>query len=240
MQKRAHISFDDVFATLRWLRDNRPDSIYDMHFWGTLRYMHEQYGAVFSLYAFRTGENFDISMLPDVYCRELYEASDWLRFGFHSDKYGESALGISGDTFCKSYKGFVNAMTKVTPAEQLCKRLRLHNWAATDEQISVLKSFGVTALLCRDKEGISYNLTQMETDLLNKTGVFEKEKMMYIRTDICYDDCTDASNRISSLIADGKQEIVLFGHEQHFAKCVDGIEQSIKQLGLNGYKFFSE
>ncbi len=238
--KRAHISFDDVFASLRWLSRNNPLSIFDMCFFGSLRRLHREYGAVFSLYAFHRDESFAIDMLPDKYRQEFYDAAEWLRFGFHADMRGQNVLRLDPDGFDAALTRFNESIRALTPVESVCGRVRLHNWAATDKQVAVMKSLGIRTLLCRDNEGDSYDLTSEESAVLAKCGFLERNGLKYRRTDIRYDDCPDTGVSLAPLFERAADEIVLFGHERHFADSLERIERSIQLLCRNGYTFFAE
>lgn len=48
--KIAHYSIDDVWKSLRYLERNRPKSLFDMRFFGTLKGFHERFQVRFSLY----------------------------------------------------------------------------------------------------------------------------------------------------------------------------------------------
>ncbi len=238
--KRAHISFDDVFASLRWLSRNNPVSVFDMSFFGSLRRLHREYGAVFSLYAFHGDGTFAVDMIPDRYCREFRQAADWLKFGFHADVCGQNVLRLDVDGFNKILKRFHSVMHERISPESVCRRVRLHNWAATPEQVAVMKTEGIRTLLCRDNDGLSYDLVPEEAALLAASGCFKKNEVQYSRTDIRYDDCPDADVALVPLIERGAGEIVLFGHEKPFARDLERIERSIRLLCRNGYEFFAE
>jgi len=240
MKKLAHLSFDDVFSSIYWLYINRPTSIFDMVFYGTLRRLHLDYGAVFSLYAFLGSKVFSIEMIPDEYCHEFYEASEWLRFGYHADTPGKPILDYDISAFKNSLLLFDRAMCRLTPANRICKCTRLHDWSASSEQIAVMKSLGATSLLCRDNEGLSYDLTPDECVILNTAGFYEKNNMGYRRTDIRFDNCKNINTLLAPVIETDKEEIVLFGHEQWFSNSIDAIEGSIAQLYKNEYAFFAE
>ena len=238
--KSAHISFDDVFGSLRWLKVNHPASLFDMGFWGNLKKLHNKYNAVFSLYTFQSHDGFDIGMLPNVYKDELRQSTSWLRFGFHAASPKTNALQMNADDFCDSLVRFNEVMSKVMPIERLCKWIRLHNWCATKEQVDIMKSKGITSLLCRDNAGVSYDLDMKETELLNAQGSLCKNGIKYRRTNIRYDDCPDIEFELNELIKEGKEEIVLFGHERHFRRSLPQIEYSISTLRRYGYKFVND
>lgn len=91
MSEKYYFSFiDDVIWLFRDLARQRPESIFDNPFLKILKNAHERYGLKTQLNLFyRTDfyygmDEFNLSEMPDIYKSEFEEASDWLKFGFHS------------------------------------------------------------------------------------------------------------------------------------------------------------
>ena len=90
MNKKAYFYIDDVIWLFRDLARMRPKSIYDNAFMKMLKKAHDLYGMKVQLNVFlRTdfyygNDEFCLSEMPDCYKSEFEEASDWLKFGFHS------------------------------------------------------------------------------------------------------------------------------------------------------------
>lgn len=89
-QKKCYFFIDDVIFTMRDLTRNRPKSIFDLPFLNILKTAHDQFGMKVQLNLFyRTDfsygdDEFTLSEMTDIYKAEWEEASDWLKFGFHS------------------------------------------------------------------------------------------------------------------------------------------------------------
>lgn len=58
MNKTVHFSIDDISSVLRWIKDNKPQSIFDTRFFGTLKIWHLEYGLKCTLYFFTGNTNF--------------------------------------------------------------------------------------------------------------------------------------------------------------------------------------
>lgn len=90
MKKLSYFSIDDVIWLFRDLSRERPASIYDNSFMKMLKEAHDKYGMKVQLNIFlRTdfyygNDEFCLSEMLDCYKDEFEEASDWLKFGFHS------------------------------------------------------------------------------------------------------------------------------------------------------------
>lgn len=237
--RRVHISFDDVFTSLRCLVENNPRSIFDMEFFSSLKHLHEEYNAAFSLYAFYGNDMFSIDMIPEKYCREFRQAADWMKFGFHALTHKQNALSIGAESFDVVLRQFITAISGRISAESLCNCLRLHNWAATAEQVMIMKSANIQMLLCRESLEPSYDLTQEESMILYDDHTFEKSGMQYCRTNVCYDNCPDINAKLTQLFECGKNQIVLFGHEKQCMRTLKSIGQSVRRLYRAGYTFFA-
>lgn len=236
-KKRAHISFDDVIRSFRWLTLNKPKSIFDMDFYGTLKHWHDTYNAAFSLYIFEAAGDFHISQLDKRYCSEFRAASDWLKLGFHGVNSSTDTLAMDPDEFKQSFSSCMEVIYDMVGENGICKWLRLHRWAAAEDQIGTLKNSGITCLLSRDRDGISYDLSPEESAKLFKEGTYSKNGMFYRRTDIRYDDCRDIEAVLLQYL--DKDEITIFGHEWSFLSSRLQIERSIQLLWDNHYDFIA-
>ena len=88
--KKCFLYVDDVLWVFRDIAQKRPKSIYDNPYMKMLKEAHDKFGARVQLNVFfRTdffysSTEFSLKDMPDCYKPEWEEASDWLKFGFHS------------------------------------------------------------------------------------------------------------------------------------------------------------
>jgi len=88
--KKAAMYIDDVIWIFRDLTRQRPKSMFDNPFLGTLKEAHERYGLKVQLNCFyRTDffyglDEFSLADMTDAYKAEWQASKDWLRLGFHS------------------------------------------------------------------------------------------------------------------------------------------------------------
>jgi hypothetical protein len=80
---RLHLSVDDVVDCLRDLAEGSYASPWAQPVLGELRRLHEETGAVVSLYAFVRAEGWQLGRVPDRHQDAFAAAAPWLRFGFH-------------------------------------------------------------------------------------------------------------------------------------------------------------
>lgn len=90
MNKKASFFIDDVLWVFRDLTREKPASLFDNSYMKALKDAHDMYGVktqlnVFYKTSFWYGaDEFCLADMTDRYKREFEEASDWLKFGFHS------------------------------------------------------------------------------------------------------------------------------------------------------------
>lgn len=179
-----HFSFDDVAYTLHDLCSSSYASVFEQPFLHDLRIIHQETGAVFTLYCFNRCTalpDYDIAHLPDHYCEELSAASQWLRFGFHAEddltRYAETSGALTA--FLRSR----DALTRFAGKQSMDAFLRLGFFSGNQEAVNTLHTAGVRGLYAADDLRLSYALTQPENDQVIRQGVYrDAAGMVYIRT----------------------------------------------------------
>lgn len=179
-----HFSFDDVAYTLHDLCSSAFASVFDQPFLHDLRIIHQETGAVFTLYCFNRCTalpDYDIAHLPDHYYEELSAASQWLRFGFHAEddltRYAETSGALTA--FLRSR----DALTRFAGKQSMDTFLRLGFFSGNQEAVNALHTAGVRGLYAADDLRLSYALTPSENDQVIRQGVYrDAAGMVYIRT----------------------------------------------------------
>lgn len=216
---KIHLSIDDVICSFRWIADNRPQSIFDLDLYGTLKRWNEQYGLKITLYCLSCLNDFLLSEIPDGYKDEFRNNSHWMRFGFHA----KSDIPLREERGYKAGWQLVKDTIKKMGMGET-DILRLHYWTATHEQKNFLKNMGVKTLLYPDSESFGYD----SHDCFYDCGLLHR------RTRVCYEKI-DKIDKKSLCI--GKEFIVAFTHEWCFREQIYKIEESIKLLKESGYEF---
>lgn len=217
--KKVHFSIDDVGSSLEWLAHNRPNSIFDMRFFGKLRYLHEKYGTKISLYCFPLCEELLSADCIEQYYNEFYENSDWLKFAYH----GRSEMRFcDNEAYVGDIEKFIGDAKKI--GMSLTDIIRLHYWDATEEQKNYLKAIGIHAILYRNDDSIQYN----ERDFFIDGGV------QHWRTTVQFERIKEINYKTCGIAA---ERIVAFTHENKFEQNFDKIESALKIYIDNGYEF---
>lgn len=219
--KTAHYSIDDVWKSLRYLERNRPDSLFDMRFYGTLKDFNERFQARFSLYCIMRApsEGYSFLDLPEVYRSEFADCADWLRFGFHSVTDKPFA---QTDSYEEEFLAFDEKVKLLGMGK--ADILRLHSWNIRDEQIDFLKDHGVTAILSPDEVGLPYD----------ESGYFTRRDMLFKRTDIWLEKTEDIVEKWTET---SQKNCTVFTHEWCFDEQKDKMETVLSLHNKGGYQF---
>ncbi len=150
-----HLSFDDGYKCFDNLAANDYDSLFDEPFFGWMKEMHDEYGAVFSVYSFN--ENlaaFAASENATKYQAEFQAAKDWLKIGLHSPANNQNINFSAEDKdtatdYSTTEAGFEEWTTMLTSVMTItgdkgCIDLfpRLHNFAGCENAINGMIAAG--------------------------------------------------------------------------------------------------
>ena len=113
-----HISFDDTISVFQDITENKDhyNSCFDNYFLGYLKWLHDEYGAVFSLYCFYFNNrgDFNLSMCTGIFAEEFQANSDWLKFGFHSYTPFSDFADISYEEVMEEYEKVTMELSRIT------------------------------------------------------------------------------------------------------------------------------
>ena len=147
-----HFSFDDGYQCFDNLSTKNYDSLYDEPFFGWMKEMHDEYGAIFSVYAFN--ENlaaFAASENATKYQAEFQAAKSWLKIGLHSPMNNQNVnfgtnKGVTYSTIDAGYREWTTMLNSVMTitGDKDCIDLfpRLHNFAGTQNAINGMIAAG--------------------------------------------------------------------------------------------------
>lgn len=236
--KLAHISIDDatmIFQDIWW---HDYDSIFDNEILGELQNLHEEYDIKVTLYVFGELEEFAIWDFPQTYKKEFIENADWLQLGFHSGADCDPKEDYASmKEFKEDYGRVESALRRLAGVNSVTSVLRLHHWYATEEMTAYLEAQGVTALLCRDSEEVSYDLTDEQAEVLyaSRDGRLETQEMTYYATDLRLEKEEDIITALEKCRKD--RVIVLFTHAWSFQENSKKLEEAVRWLFENEYRF---
>ena len=217
---KLHFSIDDVIYSLMDLYNEAPKSVFCVPFFGFLKQMHEKYGAVFTLYAFENyAESFFINSVPKHYWEELVKC-DFIRIGFHGVFFFDSV-----EIFEKKCVNFYSCIP-------ICLRpsiLRLHEYKADATMLEIVRRFGVSQMLCseRERKKTSYFFSESEEKNIG-TVPWVLNNMSYVKTSmrIEFYEYYQLIEQYKQLILFGMEDsmIAVYTHEKYYYEYKKSIE----------------
>ncbi len=243
--KKAHISIDDCMPAFQELtrHEEKYDSIFEVDFLKGLKFLHDKYDVVFSLYFWEYKSGYSILQITDRYQKQFQECKDWLKFGFHGsakfDYLNSDCGGRTEKEFMDAYTNTMAAIEQKFSSEAKTNLIRLHRYVASPEEMSFLKKQNVKGILAAHDNRVSYDLSEQDLIILNKSGKILKDEMLYLKTDFCLDEMQE---EIFHELEQRKEQeyIVLFIHEKVFCKKIALLEGILKWCKDNHYIFINE
>lgn len=229
INKFVHISVDDVSTILKELDEGNYESIYQHPIFYFLKNMHEQYGAVFSLYCFDQNTetpSWTLSNMTDKFKDEFMKADLWLKFGFHGRnsavRYNEL---ISPDDALRDYDSFIDAADKFAGIGSIDTVPRIHYFAGTREHAKKWRDArnGIKGFLSADDDReVNGYLDPEERIILEKKSYYyeENEGLHFFKTNLRLEKISDIAQTLKEL-ADKDLDImeqkisVIFTHEKY-------------------------
>lgn len=217
----VHLSIDDAGDSLRWLTNKRPNSIFNLRLFSTLKQWHEQFGAKFTLYIYAVADSFSIDNIPVEYANDFKSCFHWMKFGYH----GSYGIPFMEDTGYEKGFNLVDRTLDIIEAGRT-DILRLHNWQATTEQKEFLHRKGISCLLYPDDDNFPYD----------KNDSFYDCGLLHRRTRVRFENLDDIT---PCTLAVGRTHIDAFTHEWCFDSEVKKIQSSLEIYSANGYEFIA-
>lgn len=192
--ERVHISFDDVYESLREAVDMNCDSIFEIPFFSSLKKLNRVYSVKFSLYIFED-EKLELN---ESILREFEQCREWISLGYHARTDGK----VDSQSFYRFHERFRNR-------ELLSKSCRFHGFSAGDLSVAEIKNSGINELLCADDERVSYGVSSEKYS----GGGYCYDGLAYTPTDLRLEKF--CSRKILGI---KKERLIVFAHEQPFQR----------------------
>jgi len=250
-----HFSFDDVHSCLKdiMLKTGKYQSIFENEKFGWMKRMHDNYGAVFSLYTFNyfSGDpTYDISDLSDYYANELRANAHWLKFGFHAKDDLKKYLIDEPENIKIDYEKFCNAILHASHGDTNCidRVIRLGWFAGTKKNVFALRDLelGIKGLLSADDDRLPYYFGAEITQAINRTGELWLDNLLFLRSQLVMEIIWTTEELIEKIQGYTEPKVIeIFSHEYCFGNNsrVEGYtmlelyEFFIKWAYDNGYGF---
>lgn len=153
----------------------------------------------------------NIREFPNKYHKELSEASDWLKFGFHSiEAQFRQSQTDSFDLFVQAFNAVDRSVERFASSQSKARALRLHYYYANREMLSYLHAQGIKTMLTADDNRCSYSLSDRENRLLQQGNQLVKDSLRFIPTNLRLERIKVPFIDMYKITTD---TIVLFTHE---------------------------
>jgi hypothetical protein len=190
-----HFSVDDVFRSLIEVTDHDLP-LFQHPFFDFLRALHEEFGSEAHLYVFyQTRVNGRLRTLRDVSASlaEAFQDSPWLHLGPHGLDYETPPYSQTPDEQIVVFDAIYAELDRFAAGGARAEWVRLHLFSESFELGEYFRARGARALLCTDREAVSYRLPPAARDRLAADGRVEHGGTELIRTHL----------RLERLLEDG-------------------------------------
>ena len=164
----VHISIDDVKYCLLNLLNNADTftTVFSEPFFAKLKYLHEKYGAVFSLYVYECSTT--LANVTNKFTEEFTKNSDWLKFGFHSDTLYDYS-SATAEVASTDYNNFITKIITLTGGVNSIDRIvRLNMYTGNENVCIALRdcNCGLYGFFTADAVRPSYYLSENQRNYL--------------------------------------------------------------------------
>lgn len=255
-KKLMHLSVDDVILTFKELTESTYTSLFEHPVLAFFKQMNDQYGAVFSLYAFYTDltngvETFNLSQMTDRFKAEFEANSDWLKIGFHAREVTSSYGGGGSVNAGIHYNEVINQVIRFAGKKSIDKVVRLGFYAGNIDAVTRLKAapYGIIGLLSAEDTRNSYYHTEEQRLFLQANDELydDVNNVYFASTDLRLENSslptvasitTELNNRLTDPVyADRMEKLIIFTHEVRLTNqtVLEKIEASCQFASENGY-----
>lgn len=256
-EKVYRFSIDDNIWVFRDIARQRPSSLFENEYLGTLYRLHRKHGTRFQLNVYLETDGFDLSQMPDCYRQEWAANADWLRLSFHAraDQPGRPYAEAGYEQVKADCEAVHQQIRRFAGEQSLSYYTTIHFVAATRDGCRALQDCGIKGLiaLCSDGQGgvrLSYYLDEPAARLLDHCGLAQdvESGLAFIRNDMVINTVPEKEirPRLEQLKASGKKDsfVEVMIHEQYFypdypyhlPDFAVRMETAIVWLKENGYR----
>lgn len=182
-----HLSFDDVRLCTANLVNNIYTSIWNEPFLGWLKGLHEQYGAVFSLYLYDIS---NLTNVPATYKNELFAAREWLKFSPHAAINNNATFeNATAEVGAAAWDTVVTNVIRFAGSPQSIDRIpRLDRFKGSLAALTAMRDCdcGALGFLSTDDSRAPYYLTQVQYEYLQEHDIFidDTNGLYFLHTDM--------------------------------------------------------
>lgn len=224
-QRYMHVSIDDVIGILEDITKSEYKSIFQHHILAFLKSMHDEYGAVFSLYCFYEKDGWNLSQMTDEFVEEFEKASDWLKLSFHGKNYGSryDDESIKPEQALEHCKQVIEQIIRFAGESSIDTIPRIHFFSGKIKSAQKWRDYLLKGLLAADddrKDNVYLDEAQQQE--LAKYGDWYdvKENLYILKTILRLEAVKEPYYELENTkTAEGSNEqqkkFIIFTHEQY-------------------------
>ena len=184
-EKKFTFTVDDNIRFLRELTQAPEQHLFDHPYPALWKKLHERYGVKIQLNLFYEEGGFRLCDVTDRLKPAFADASDWLKFSFHSAReYPAHPYSTApGKQVLSDCLAVQREIRRFAGERSLAKTTTLHYCTCTDDGVEALRTAGVRGLLglfgTEEAPRSSYQLTEPEAQQLRRGLPLVRDGMLY-------------------------------------------------------------
>lgn len=183
--KNMHLSFDDTILCFENLSKNNYSTIFEEPFFNKLLNLHNEYGAIFSLYTY----NSTLNNVPNTFINDFSNNSSWLKIGFHSDSMGLNLSNANYEDGFNYWNNFVDNVIRICGTTNSLDRYpRLEFFSGSYNALIGMRDAnnGALGFLSSDDSRLSYYFSNDIRDYLYNNDYYNdlENNLVFFSTDI--------------------------------------------------------
>lgn len=247
--KYFHLSFDDTIQIFEDITNNRENytSIFENSTLKWLRKLHEDTGVKVSFYVFNLDGEFSLSQCTTKFVKEFENNSEWMKFGFHSEKAGKRYDAENQLFITEDYNSTIRSLIEIVGQKSIDHIIRLEGFTGTWFGIKELTknvTEPIVGLFGPDDGRKCYYLDEARSSYLYcHDSYFDAEMdLVFISTDLRAEYITNIEDKINEFKTDAwnnqRRIVEVFTHEWALNRCNRGkIKKICKWAKKNRYKY---
>ncbi len=216
-----HLSLDDTLFAFRNLTYDDYDSLFDEGYFGALKGLHDEYGAVFSLYTYNTV----LEGVPDKYAEEFKANASWLKLGLHSNDHSYRMGTETYENGLAYWNEFVGHVERICGTTDVIDRMpRLEFYDGSKDCVLGMKEAkcGALGFLTRGYNTKAYYYGDQAAEYLSKNDYARDEGngFLFLSTDMQLEETPDPYAELSKRMSDKafknkSSSMIIYSHEYY-------------------------
>ncbi len=218
--KYMHVSLDDTIFAFENLATYGYDSIFEDEFFSSLKKLHEDYGAVISLYTY----NSVLEPVSDAYAEEFQANASWLKLGLHANEHADRMSEETYENGLAYWNTFVGHVERVCGSTENLDRIpRLEFFSGSKDCVLGMKAAKNGALgFLTSSTAKAYYYGDTVAEYIQKNDYVRDEEngFVFLPTDLQLEETTDPYKDLTeikekSAFKERSASVIIYSHEYY-------------------------